>query len=136
MDEIFQKKDGSYFIVDYKTAKYTTGQDALMPIYEVQLNAYAYIGNRTQFNPVTGIGLVYYEPQTDLCEDDLSDAVKVNGFAMPFKANLHELELNPDILIPKLLKKAKGIIESTKIPKGTDGCKDCLAINELMELLL
>ena len=135
MDEIFQREDGSFFIVDYKTAKYTKGQDALLPIYEVQLNAYAYIGNRTQFNPVTGIGLVYYEPQTDLNEDGLFDAIKGNGFAMPFQANLHELELNSDTVIPLLLKQAKEIIERTKMPKGRDDCKDCLAISDLMGLI-
>ena len=29
-DDIFQKKDGSYFIVDYKTARFTKNQDALL----------------------------------------------------------------------------------------------------------
>ena len=135
MDEIFQRKDGSYFIVDYKTAKYTENQDMLLPLYEVQLNAYAYIGNRSQFNPVTGIGLVYYEPQTDLFEDGLDDVIMDNGFAMPFKANLHELELNSDVVIPKLLKKAKDIIESPKIPEGIDGCEDCEALSDLIGLV-
>jgi len=61
-DEIFQKKDTSYFIVDYKTARFTGHQDELMPIYKVQLNGYALIAEKCGLKPVTGIGLVYYEP--------------------------------------------------------------------------
>ncbi|MBW2321774.1 MAG: PD-(D/E)XK nuclease family protein, partial [Deltaproteobacteria bacterium] len=66
VDDIFQKKDGSYFIVDYKTSKFTAGQDALMPVYRVQLNGYALIAENCGLTPVTGIGLAYYEPQTNV----------------------------------------------------------------------
>ncbi len=45
-DGIFVKPDNSYLIVDYKTAKYTGRQDQLMPMYEVQLNAYGVIGEQ------------------------------------------------------------------------------------------
>jgi len=37
-DEIFQKEDGSFCIIDYKTAKFTSTQDELLPMYEMQLN--------------------------------------------------------------------------------------------------
>ena len=43
-DGVFTHRDGSYLIVDYKTAKYTGTQDQLYPMYEVQLNDYALIG--------------------------------------------------------------------------------------------
>jgi hypothetical protein len=46
-DDIFKMADGRYFIVDYKTAKFTDNQDKLLPLYVVQLNGYAYGISRT-----------------------------------------------------------------------------------------
>ena len=43
-DGIFRMADGSHTIVDYKTAKYTPGQEKMLSVYEAQLNGYAYIG--------------------------------------------------------------------------------------------
>ena len=40
-DEIFRTSDNSFFIADYKTSKFTENQDALLPLYKVQLNSYA-----------------------------------------------------------------------------------------------
>jgi hypothetical protein len=45
-DAVFVKTDNSYVIGDYKTAKFTNNQDALLPMYEVQLNSYALIGEQ------------------------------------------------------------------------------------------
>lgn len=41
-DEIIEFSDGSLFIIDYKTAALTDYQIKLRPLYEAQLNAYAY----------------------------------------------------------------------------------------------
>lgn len=95
VDEILQRKDGSYFIVDYKTARFTANQDILLPVYKVQLNGYALIAEKCGLKPVTGIGLVYYEPQTNVTSDSLDLVLLDKGFHLPFKAHLLELELNP-----------------------------------------
>jgi ATP-dependent exoDNAse (exonuclease V) beta subunit len=50
-DGISLMKDVSYTIVDYKTAKYTKGQAALLPIYRAQLNGYAYIRQSSRVRP-------------------------------------------------------------------------------------
>jgi hypothetical protein len=134
-DEIMQKNDGSYFIIDYKTAKYTDVQDELLPMYEVQLNAYAYIGNRCNFNPVSGIGLVYYEPQTDLTIDNLDSKLLESGFHMEFTGKLHRVMLDPDRIIPPLLKKVREIVDTNTIPDGLESCKDCLLLDKLNKIL-
>ncbi len=90
-DDIFQKKDGSYFIVDYKTSRFTENQDALLPIYRVQLNGYALIAEKCGLKPVTGIGLTYYEPPLGSTVDDLERSILYNGFRMPFRTHLLEL---------------------------------------------
>ena len=64
-DGIFRMADGSHTIVDYKTAKYTPGQEKMQAVYEAQLNGYAYIGERLALAPVSQLALIYMEPVTD-----------------------------------------------------------------------
>lgn len=133
-DEVFQKKDESYFIADYKTAKYTGNQDKLLPMYETQLNGYAFIGERTGLNPVTGLALVYYEPQTDLQVDRLNSVLLSDGFMLPFVGKLLPIEVRPDATIPLLLKKVRRICDLERAPQGATGCEDCEKVNKLIEL--
>ena len=64
-DGILVMQDRSHWIVDYKTAKFTQHQDELFSMYEVQLNAYAVIGEQKGVAPVSGLALIYTEPVTD-----------------------------------------------------------------------
>jgi len=131
-DEILRRADGSYFIADYKTAKFTGSQDQLLPMYDVQLNVYAYIGNRYGFTPVTGLGLVYYEPQTDLGEENLPVLVSERSFLMPFAPKLLPLELRPEELIPPLLIQAADILRQEHPPESRRGCQDCERVGDLV----
>ena len=131
-DEILQKDDGSHIIVDYKTAKFTKTQDSLLPLYEVQLNAYAYIGARCGFDPVSGLALVYMEPQTDLTEDQLDDLVKQEGFLMAFDGHVLEIGLDPNKIIPPLLKEVRRIHDLESAPPGSEGCRDCQLLEGLI----
>ncbi len=135
VDDIFQKKDGSYFIVDYKTARFTAGQDALLPVYRVQLNGYALIAERCGLKPVTGIGLAYYEPQTNVTSDTLDLVLLEKGFHMPFRAHLLELELKPEETVMPLLKKVRELTDMPSPPDGNDGCEDCRRLYDLVKLL-
>ncbi len=134
-DEILQRTDDSYSIADYKTAKFTGNQDKLLPMYEIQLNAYAYIGNRTGFNPVTGIGLVYYEPRTELDMNDLNSRINADGFNLRFVGRLLALDLDADGKIAPLLARVRDIYDKPSAPTGVQGCEDCLKLNKLVELL-
>ena len=131
-DEILQKDDGSHIIVDYKTAKFTKAQDSLLPLYQVQLNAYAYIGERQGFDPVSGLALVYMEPQTDLTEDQLDDLVKQEGFLMAFDGHVLEVGLEADKIIPPLLKEVRRIHDLESPPSGNQGCRDCQLLEGLI----
>ena len=134
-DEVFRMSNGFFFIADYKTARFTEHADSLLPMYEVQLNAYALIGRQHGFDPMAGLGLVYYEPKTDLSEEWLDSVVRADGFLMPFVAKLLPLRLEPDKMIPPLLRKAKEILDLATPPKGLDGCKDCQRVDALVGLL-
>ncbi len=124
-DEILQKEDGSYFIIDYKTAKFTKAQDSLLPLYEIQLNAYAYIGKRQGFDPISGIALVYMEPQTDLTQEELDSILRENGFLMGFAGHVLQLKLEPEQKIPSLLEEVRKIYDHKSPPPGNQDCRDC-----------
>lgn len=132
-DEILYKTDDSYFIVDYKTAKFTGTQDKLLPMYEVQLNAYAYIGERVGFKPISGLGLIYYEPQTGISVEEVDSFILDDGFSMNFSGKLLPIELKPDN-IPVLLKRVREIYELPETPNGVEGCKDCGLLDTLLSI--
>ena len=77
---MFLRTDESYFIADHKTARFTNHQDELLPMYEVQLNGYAYIAESIGYSPITGLGLVYYEPFTDITPDLIDDYAEMTVF--------------------------------------------------------
>jgi CRISPR/Cas system-associated exonuclease Cas4 (RecB family) len=134
-DEILQKEDGSFLILDYKTAKYTKAQDSLLPLYEVQLNAYAYIGKRNGYDPIAGLALVYMEPLTDLSLEQLDTVIHEDGFLMGFGGHTLEINLNDEKLIPPLLNEVRKIYDQPVPPEGDEECKDCMLLEELINIV-
>ena len=134
-DGIFRMRDGSYTIVDYKTSKYSPAQRGVFRAYEVQLNAYAYIGERLGLSPVGRLALVYMEPVTD--EETARDPrlVDEKGFSMGFEATVVNVRLRPEELIPPLLRKAREVGDMDRPPTGLTGCKDCEAVDSLFKAL-
>ena len=134
-DLLFERPDGSFAIVDYKTAKYTGNQDQLMPIYQIQLNGYAYIAEAIGLKPVKDLYLVYFEPPYKETYDAITDGhTNGDGFEMPFKPVIHEIKRDTKE-IEKLLEKASKIYESEKLPKGLDDCKDCERLDNLITMI-
>ncbi len=132
-DGIFIMQDGSYAIIDYKTARFTAYQDDLFPMYEAQLNAYAYIGERLDVKPVSKLALVYTEPLTNNSAASDDSNLTPEGFRMDFRARILEVEIDPG-LVTRLLKTAADVLNSTSPPAGAEGCKDCAAVAGLVHL--
>lgn len=129
-DEILNV-DGGYIIIDHKTAKHTEGQDKLLPMYDVQLNSYAVIAEKTRlFSPIKGLYLVYWEPQTS--EEDAEKGYDGVGFRMTFIPHVLPLELDPDSLDP-LLEGARKIYDGS-MPEPGAGCKDCASLFKILEM--
>jgi hypothetical protein len=132
-DAVFEMSDGSFTIGDYKTAKFTAKQDELFPMYEVQLNAYAYIGERCGFKPVSKLALIYTEPVTDDASVGTDANLTGDGFLMGFGVNILDVSILPD-LVPRLLRQARTILDNKRAPAGRDGCTDCEALARLFTL--
>lgn len=133
-DAIYEKSDGSLIIADYKTAPFTPNQEKLMPVYRVQLNAYAFIARKLDWPTISALSLIYTEPVTDE-ESAHSDAVqRDDGFAMGFSAKLFPLEINEAMLTP-LFVQAVSIYAETKAPNPRTGCEHCKKLDVIRALL-
>ena len=134
-DLIFERHDGSFVIVDYKTARYTGNQDGFMPVYQIQLNGYAYIAEAIGYKPVKDLYLIYFEPPYKETYEAITDGhTNGDGFEMPFKPVIHRIKRNTKE-IKRLLEKASKTYELSRPPKGLDGCKDCSRLEELMDMV-
>ncbi|MSQ22203.1 MAG: hypothetical protein EXR53_02700 [Dehalococcoidia bacterium] len=133
-DEVLRLKGATYHIVDYKTARLTDNAQSMFPRYVAQLNAYAYIGSRHAFSPVSGLSLIYFEPNTDLEGDPSLAARTQEEFLLGFTPKLKAVDVKPDSFIEGLLLLAKAILEQDAPPAGNGGCKECQAVEELMEM--
>ncbi|HCL25528.1 MAG TPA: hypothetical protein DHW65_04170 [Dehalococcoidia bacterium] len=134
-DGIFRLRDNSYVIVDYKTSRYNPDRPGMFPNYEVQLNAYALIAERQGLAPVSKLALVYMEPATDAETAEEPSLVDSQGFVMGFHARVVEVALRQAQLLPPLLRKAREIWDMEQPPEGAKGCKDCKAVDGLLERL-
>lgn len=124
-DDIFRSKDGAYHIVDYKTAKFTEHQDELFPLYEVQLNCYAFLAQKYGLEPVTKLSLIYCEPNEELDDDE--------GFKLSFNTYKLEVDLNLDI-VHTLLIKAREIVDQAEPPLSGNNCKGlCRWVDKIIE---
>jgi hypothetical protein len=133
-DEMFRRRDASLFIADYKTARLTEHQDALQGLYAVQLNSYGYVAEKIGMGKVTGLGLIYYEPETALTVADVDAVIQDSGFSMRFIAKVLPVELNPNS-IPPLLARVRKIYDLPYASAGRPGCRDCRLLDGLVELL-
>ena len=134
-DLVFQKSDNSFCIVDYKTARYTANQDELMPVYQIQLNGYAYIAEKLGDKPVKELYLVYFEPPHSDRYLELTVKYTTNdGFEMPFKPTIHRIKKNTEE-VEKLIAKADRLYKMNSPPKGLDNCKDCKRLDDLITLV-
>lgn len=124
-DNVFELSDGSFHIVDYKTAKFTEKQDELFPMYEVQLNAYAFALIIQGIRPISGLSLIYCEPSEDLDDNE--------SFRLSFKTNSLRIEIKPET-IPLLLKEAREVLNSNIPPNAVFGCKNiCSWVEKVIE---
>ncbi|HXT10411.1 MAG TPA: PD-(D/E)XK nuclease family protein [Candidatus Angelobacter sp.] len=129
-DEILYHAERGLWIVDYKTARYTGNQDALAPMYEIQLNCYALIAAEIGLGSVCGLGLLYYEPITEINAADSASLIEDNSFFLEFSPKLKSVKLDTS-RIPPLLQQVRNICDAQECPTGKLGCTDCTKLELL-----
>ncbi len=133
-DLMFQRPDDSFTIVDYKTAKYTGNQDSLMPIYEVQLNGYAYIAEALGYAPVKDLYLVYFEPPYREVYEQISEKnTDHEGFSKPFRPKIHMIRKDMKG-VERLLDEAERIYKEERPPAGKASCKECERLKAVIDI--
>ncbi len=134
-DAVFLLTGGVCAIVDYKTSRYNSDNRSQNRVYRAQLNAYAWIAQRIDFPPVARLFLAYMEPATSPETMDPAGSIGAEGFTLGFRARLVEVELNPQRLIPPLLRRAAKIHALSAPPVSREGCRDCAALEGLVRTL-
>lgn len=131
-DGIFRRADRSYVIADFKTARFTDAQDELLPMYQVQLNAYARIAESCGLAPVSALYLIYLEPQTD-GGTNFVRCCRTAGMCMDFQAHVLPVDLNRQMIDP-LLARTRDIYDGAVAPAGNTKCKDCRLLDVVLSL--
>lgn len=125
-DDVFECEDLSRIIVDYKTAKFTENADKLFPIYEVQLNGYAWVEEGFGSKVRDDLPLIYCEPVT---EPDIL-RIEDTGFNMSFLVKSVLIKKQTE-MIPALLKTVHDIL-SNGIPASNETCEDCTSLDNIL----
>jgi len=129
-DDIWLIGEKGIHIPDAKTARYTAGQDRLIPMYKIQLNGYAKIYKALGEN-VTGLSMIYMEPVTN--ELAAYGGAQPEFFKMQFDPKFVPVEVDTESLNP-LLARTREIFEGP-IPEPAGKCKDCEALSKIIGLL-
>ena len=115
-DGLMKSADGKLMVLDYKTAHYKGYDDPLFRMYEVQMNAYAFLLELLGHGEVGKMALIYMHPSKDA-------SVSENGLNIEFVSHILEVQKKLDIIEP-LMQKAAEILYGD-IPLGKEGCKEC-----------
>jgi len=129
-DAIWEFTDGRWFIADYKVASWTSTQEHLLPLYQAQLNAYAYLAQKLHGKTIAGLALIYFEPQHSpqiIADPDLLQRTK-EQMMLGFKCTVKPVDLKPANWVEDLCQQVFNILSSETPPKGRQDCQPCQAL--------
>ncbi len=135
-DLVLKAEDGTLMVLDNKTADVKAEDHPLSAAYRVQVNFYAYLLTHAEMaQEVSRAGLVYYvfSPVKD---DDIPDYFSDYEVLARFEPKAQEVELDPDRIIPPLLKKVRQLLDLTEAPEPKADCPDCELISLFANLLM
>jgi hypothetical protein len=131
-DAIWEFPDEGWFIADYKMASITQTQKRLLPLYQAQLNAYAYLAQQLQKKAVIGLALIYFEPEHNVqAVNDLDLLQRTKGQMMlGFRCTVVPVNLHPTNWVEELCRRVFSILSLTTPPTGKEGCQGCQVLLE------
>jgi hypothetical protein len=131
-DAIWEFPDRRWFIADYKMASLSQAQERLLPLYQTQLNAYAYLAEQLQKRHIAGLALVYFEPESSdqaLADHDLFRRTQ-GQLILGFRCTVVPVEVKTADWLETLCGRVFEILSSPNPPKGRQGCQGCQAMAE------
>ncbi len=131
-DHILELQETGFCIVDYKTARFTEGQQRLLAMYDIQVNAYALIAKSIGIEPVKSLFLVYMEPLVDEENVEL-DNITGNGFSMRFQPFVRAVRKN-EYAVLDLVRKSVEIMDMPYPPDPNPTCPDCAMLESIKHL--
>jgi hypothetical protein len=131
-DEVFRKSNDRLCLVDYKTALCKGGNDPFLPVYQAQLLGYVHLLEANDVGKVDQCALVYFENKLKDEGIDPLDLITDDGFDVPFRVTIHEVEVNRSDL-DGLLKKIRSYANENHPPKGSCKCKNCPLLQNLLD---
>jgi CRISPR/Cas system-associated exonuclease Cas4 (RecB family) len=129
-DAVWEFPDGRWFIADYKMASWTQTQQRLLPLYETQLNAYAYLAQRKFSKTVVGLALIYFEPEHKIPDADLLLQRNIGQMMLGFRCTVIPVTLQPVELIESLCQQVLRILSSPVPPAGRQNCQGCQELRD------
>lgn len=115
-DILFQLEDDTYFIADFKLSR---PSDRYAPLYETQLNAYAFLARQNQL-PVSRLALIYFEL------DERTVAMATNDSIMaPMKCIVQPVDIWGDDEIKALVREMSDLLSLQKPPDPKPDCRGC-----------
>jgi len=127
-DMIFRLEDGEALVVDFKTAKFTETQKKLFPLYEAQLNGYAFLLERSGLK-VKHLALIYLEPITSSKHPAFKLEFHEERPILPFDFTMIEVDKWDKNKVIELVKQAESILTSEEPPEGLPDCPKCVEFN-------
>ena len=132
-DAVFKKRSGKLCLVDYKTALAKGDADPFWPIYRIQLAGYVHLLEANKIGVVDSAALVYFENQAKAYRSSPLDLLSEQGFHIPFKVTIHEVDIDRSELEP-LLKRFRDYADLKTPPEGLEKCKDCAKLEQLFKI--
>jgi CRISPR/Cas system-associated exonuclease Cas4 (RecB family) len=124
-DHVYEWSDGSVSPVDYKTARFSNGQDALKPLYEAQLDAYSFLLEvKCRLTSDRG-ALVYFEPKGEAV------TLTKEGFTQPWIVHVVGIEVSGE-RTKELLARARDIYDLDIPPDSRAECPDCDLLQKVL----
>lgn len=128
-DAVLTGDKGELYLADYKTARYTAGQDRLLPLYRIQLLGYAFLLEENGHKRPDHAALIYFGPPSDPTQTESLAMTRNDGFALPLAVEMVDIKLGDYKPIHTYLEQTRRIYDEAKAPDGVEGCRDCKSID-------
>jgi hypothetical protein len=119
-DLAFRDADRNISIIDLKSSKpateVTEWSEKMLGIYTSQLHGYKHLLEARGEGTITSLSIIYLWPET-IVEAD-------GGVTVQFKASTLVVPID-DTLIPRLMAKAKALLDQKELPAVSASCPDC-----------